>query len=99
MRESGTFRSAASVIEAVRLAEAFASLHRGSLPILSDLHDAAITCLGYGESPLLPMRSQERMSERRLALAEGVSQTPIQDDLNRNLKTLKLEKYKTTVAS
>lgn len=32
-------------------------------------------------------------------LAEGVSQTPIQEDMNRQLKRLKLDKYKTAMAN
>ncbi|MDQ8733655.1 DUF5682 family protein [Paenibacillus sp. LHD-38] len=100
MRESGTFRSAASVIEAVRLAESLASLHGGRLPVLRDLHDAAITCLGYGElANVADAIVRTDVGTSIGFLPEGISQTPIQDDLNRNLKTLKLEKYKTTVAT
>ncbi|MGO4544717.1 DUF5682 family protein [Paenibacillus sp. 2TAB23] len=100
MRDSGTFRSAASVIEAVRLAESLASLHGGRLPALKDLHDAAITCLGYGElSNVADALARTDVGTAIGVLPEGISQTPIQDDLNRNLKMLKLEKYKTTVAT
>ncbi len=100
MRESGTFRSSASVIEAVRLAQALASLHGGRMPILSDLRDAAITCLGYGElSAVADALARTDIGTAIGSLPEGISQTPIQEDLNRNLKTLKLEKYKTTVAN
>ncbi|CAM4436470.1 hypothetical protein FHS16_001612 [Paenibacillus endophyticus] len=100
MRASGNFRSAASVIEAVRLAESLASLHGGRLPTLQDLHDAAITCLGYGElSNVADALARTDIGTAIGSLPEGVSQTPIQDDLNRNLKLLKLEKYKTTVAT
>lgn len=100
MRESGTFRSAASVIEAVRLAQALSSLHGGRMPILSDLRDAAITCLGYSElSVVADALARTDIGTAIGSLPEGISQTPVQDDLNRNLKKLKLEKYKTTVAT
>ncbi|MGO4697002.1 DUF5682 family protein [Paenibacillus sp. 2TAB26] len=100
MRQSGNFRSAASVIEAVRLAESLASLHGGRLPTLRDLQDAAITCLGYGElSIVADALARTNIGTAIGALPDGISQTPIQEDLNRNLKSLKLEKYKTTVAT
>ncbi|WP_141501241.1 DUF5682 family protein [Paenibacillus luteus] len=100
MRDSGTYRSAASVIEAVRLADALASMHGGQQPILKDLRDAAVTCLGDGElSVVADALVRTDIGTAIGALPEGVSQTPIQDDLNRNLKMLKLEKYKTTVAT
>jgi len=100
MRKSGHFRSAASVIEAVRLAESLASLHGGRWPTLRDLQDAAITCLGYGElSNVADALARTNIGTAIGSLPEGISQTPIQEDLNRNLKALKLEKYKTTVAT
>ncbi|MGG1636524.1 DUF5682 family protein [Paenibacillus sp. NRS-1760] len=100
MRQSGNFRSAASVIEAVRLAESLASLHGGRLPTLRDLQDAAITCLGYGElSIVADALARTNIGTAIGALPDGISQTPIQEDLNRNLKSLKLDKYKTTVAT
>ncbi|MGZ9584364.1 DUF5682 family protein [Paenibacillus marinisediminis] len=100
LRESGTYRSTAEVIEAVRLAESLASLHGGSAPTLRDLRDAAQTLLGRGELAVVA----EALARADIGtaigeLAEGVSQTPIQDDLNRQFKRLKLEKYKTVVAN
>ncbi|MDQ0057939.1 hypothetical protein J2T14_000100 [Paenibacillus harenae] len=100
MRESGTYRSAASVIEGVRLAEALTSLRGGRLPVWRDLRDAAIVCLGHGElSVVSEALVKTDIGTSIGALPEGVSQTPIQDDLNRNLKLLKLDKYKSAVAA
>jgi len=48
LRASGTFRSTAEVIEAVRLAEAMADM-KNSLPTLRELQDAAVTLLGQGD--------------------------------------------------
>ncbi|AIQ12952.1 hypothetical protein PDUR_14300 [Paenibacillus durus] len=99
MREAGTHRSTAEVIEAVRLAEALASLHGGSLPALRDLRDAARTLLGHGElAPVAEALARLDIGTEIGELAEGVSQTPIQDDLARELKALKLEKYRSAVA-
>ncbi|MHA7966176.1 DUF5682 family protein [Paenibacillus sp. CAU 1782] len=99
LRETGTFRSTAEVIEAVRLAESLAALHGGSQPALIDLRDAAKTLLGRGElSVVAEALAFMDVGTGIGALAEGVSQTPVQDDLNRQLKELKLDKYRTAVA-
>lgn len=99
LRSSGTHRSTAEVIEAVRMAESLAALHDGGQPTLLDLHDAARTLLGRGDLGVVA----EALAGLDVgtgigSLAEGVSQTPVQDDLNRLLKQLKLEKYRTAVA-
>ncbi len=100
LRDSGTHRSTAEIIEAVRLAESLAALHGGSAPTLRDLRDAALTLLGRGElSVIAEALARTDIGTAIGELAEGISQTPIQDDLNRQLKRLKLEKYKTPVAN
>ncbi len=100
VRSGGTHRSTAEVIEAVRMAESLAALHGGSAPTLRDLRDAAQTLLGHGDlSVIAEALAKIDVGTEIGSLAEGVSQTPIQDDLNRWLKRLKLEKYKTTIAS
>ncbi|WP_322923903.1 DUF5682 family protein [Paenibacillus campi] len=100
LRQQGTYRSTAEVIEAVRMAKSLASLRGSIQPILADLQDAARTLLGQGDlsvvaEPLTRLNIGTAIGE----LAEGVSQTPIQEDLNRLLKQLKLTRYKTAVAS
>ncbi|WP_183602190.1 DUF5682 family protein [Paenibacillus phyllosphaerae] len=100
LREQGTYRSTASVIEGVRLAQTLASLRGSNQPILEDLRDAAVVTLGYGERSVVA----EAMVRTEIGtsigfLPEGISQTPIQDDLNRQLKRLKLTKYKSAVAT
>ncbi|WP_246066789.1 DUF5682 family protein [Paenibacillus koleovorans] len=100
LREQGSHRSTASVIEAVRLADALAALHDGSQPTWRDLRDAATVCLGNGELTVVAEAlARTDIGTAIGSLPEGVSQTPIQDDLNRELKRLKLEKYRTTVAT
>ncbi|MBE1446860.1 DUF5682 family protein [Paenibacillus sp. OAS669] len=100
LRAHGTYRSTASLIEAVRLAEALAALHDGNHPTWRDLQDAAVVCLGYGElSTISEALARTNVGTAIGQLPEGVSQTPVQDDLNRELKRLKLEKYRTTVAA
>lgn len=100
MREHGTYRSTASVIEGVRLAEALASMHNGRFPTWKDLRDAVVISLGNGElSAVAEALARTDIGTAIGSLPEGVSQTPIQDDLKRELKRLKLEKYKSVVAT
>ena len=88
------------MIEAVRLAESLAALHGGSAPTLRDLRDAAQTLLGHGDLAVIAdSLARVDVGTNIGRLADGVSQTPIQDDLNRLLKRYKLEKYRSTVAS
>ena len=47
-RKNGFSASSAEVIEAQRLAETLAVMRGGKTPALSDLRDAAVTCLGHG---------------------------------------------------
>ncbi|BFT70214.1 DUF5682 family protein [Paenibacillus sp. P36] len=100
LREQGTHRSTASLIEAVRLSEALAAMHEGSQPTWRDMRDAAMVCLGYGElSTISEALARTDIGTAIGRLPEGVSQTPIQDDLNRELNRLKLGKFKSAVAT
>lgn len=99
LRTQGHNASSASVIEAVRLANALTSMRGGSLPVLKDLHDVVVTCFGGGE--LMPVAEALNRIDIGTAigfLPEGVSQTPVQEDVNQELKRLKLTEYKSAVA-
>lgn len=99
LRENGTHRSSAEVIEGVRLANTLAALHSGSAPTNRDLRDAAVICLGHGElSVVAEAIANADIGTAIGSLPEGVSRTSIQDDFYRELKRLKLEKYKSVVA-
>lgn len=99
LRQKGHNASSASVIEAVRLANSLTSLHGGSLPVLKDLHDAVVTCIGGGElSPVAEAINMVDIGTAIGSLPEGVSQTPVQEDMNQELKRLKLTQYKSAVA-
>ena len=98
MRNKGTHRSTAEVIEAVRLSRTLSALHDGLAPTLNDLRDAAITLIGHGER----ITVAEALAEVDIGTAigelpKGVSQTSIQSDFEQEMARLKLEKYKTTV--
>jgi hypothetical protein len=99
LREKGTPRSAAEVIEGVRLANTLSALHSGSAPTLQDLRDAAVVCLGQGDlSVVAEAIARTEIGTEIGSLPEGVSRTSIQDDFYRELKRWKLEKYKSLVA-
>ncbi|NUQ62336.1 MAG: hypothetical protein HUU20_07600 [Pirellulales bacterium] len=98
LRDSGTHRSTAEVIDGVRLAETLSALKNGLAPTLADLRDAAITLLGQGElSTVKEALARVDVGTAIGELPKGVSQTSIQSDFDRELRRLKLEKYRTTV--
>lgn len=98
VREAGTHRSTAEVIEGVRLARTLSALKEGSAPTLRDLRDAAVTLLGHGErSSIQQALAHIDVGTAIGELPKGVSRTSIQEDFERLLVSLKLDKYKTTV--
>lgn len=99
LRALGNNASSASVIEAVRLANALTAMHNGSYPVLKDLHDAVITCFGGGELSVVAEAINKIDIGTAIGhLPEGVSQTPVQVDMAQELKRLKLTTYKSAVA-
>jgi hypothetical protein len=98
MREAGTHRSTAEVIDGVRLARTLSALKDGLAPTLADLRDAAVTLLGHGElSTIKEALARVDVGTSIGQLPKGVSQTSIQSDFDRELDRLKLEKYRTAV--
>ena len=99
LRLKGFNASSASVIEAVRLSQALASMRQGAMPVLQDLHDVVVTCLGEGELvSVAESINQVDIGTAIGSLPEGIFQTPIQEDMNQELQRLKLTSYKSTVA-
>jgi len=97
LREAGTHRSTAEVIEAVRLAKTLSALHDGSAPTLRDLQDAAVTLIGHGErAGIADALNAVNIGTAIGELPKGVSRTSIQEDFDRQMMRLKLEKYKKT---
>jgi hypothetical protein len=98
MRRAGTHRSTAEVIEGVRLANTLSALKGGLAPTLADLRDAAVTLIGHGDGGAV----REALARVEVGTAigrlpEGVSKTSIQDDFDRLIAELKLEKYRSAV--
>jgi hypothetical protein len=99
LRGAGTHRSTAEVIEGVRLARTLAALHDGAAPTLADLQDAAVTLVGHGEKSTVAEALQHVNVGTAIGeLPKGVVRTSIQEDFDRLMARLKLEKYKKTVA-
>jgi len=98
-REKGNPVSSASVIESVRLAMSLAQLRGGTIASLRDLRDAAMTCIGEGSvSNIILGTADTEIGTKIGALPDGVSRTSIQEDFYRQLKDLKLEKYRDITA-
>ncbi|HYV39286.1 MAG TPA: DUF5682 family protein, partial [Gemmataceae bacterium] len=98
LREAGTHRSTAEVIDGVRLAETLSALKDGLAPTLADLRDAAVALLGQGElATVKESLAHVDVGTAIGQLPKGVSQTSIQADFERELGRLKLEKYRSAV--
>lgn len=98
-RKNGTPVSSAEVIEAVRLSYELARMRGGQIPALRDLRDAAVTCLGSGNMASISLAVADTEIGTGIgSLPDGVSRTSIQEDFYRQLKELKLEKYRDITA-
>ncbi|MBR1852549.1 MAG: hypothetical protein IJ794_05280 [Lachnospiraceae bacterium] len=94
-RIHGNMASSAQVIEALRLAKELAAMHGGAFPALSDLRAAAVTCLGEGSFAQISLAVADTEIGTKIGkMPEGTVCTSVQDDFNRALKELKLEKYR-----
>lgn len=98
-REHGNPVSTAQVIEAVTLAQSLAALRGSEIPVLRDLRDSAVTCLGQGSFASISRAVADTEIGTLIGtLPEGVSRTSIQEDFYRQLRELKLEKYRDMTA-
>lgn len=98
-RKAGNLVSSAEVIEAVRLAQTLATMRGSTYPCLADLRDASVTTMGHGNFSELSIAAADVEIGKTIGLLpEGVSRTSIQDDFYRQLKTLRLDKFRTVEA-
>jgi len=94
-RKAGNLVSSAEVIEAARLAEALRQLRGGAYPCLQDLRDAAVTAMGHGSfSELAVAFADTEIGTEIGFLPEGVSRTSVQEDFYRQLRQLRLERFR-----
>ncbi len=98
-RQNGYYASTAEVMEAKRLADALAKMRGAKEPCLSDLRDAAVTCIGHGSFGEISLACADTEIGTKIgSLPEGTVKTAVQEDFLRQLKELKLEKYKSGTA-
>ncbi len=95
-RKAGNLTSSAEVIEAARLADALARMRGSKYPALADLRDASVAAMGHGSFAELALAAADTEIGTKIGyLPEGVSRTSVQQDFYRQLKELRLEKYRT----
>ena len=91
LREAEMDCSSAHLIECVRLAETLAAVRDRPGPGLAELLEAASTVLTTGEEAPLRLIRRELIIGRRLGqVASGAPTVPLQRDLERRCKTLRL---------
>ena len=98
-RKNGYASSSAEVIEGLRLAQTLSQMRSGTLPSLTDLRDAAVTCLGHGGFGEISLACADvEIGTKIGSLPEGAVSTSVQEDFLRQLKSLKLERFRTATA-
>src|SRR5499427_4871176 len=92
LRSHGRATSTASVIEAARLAESLASLRDLAMPGLEEMREASLATLCHGESvPLRLIEAELVIGGAVGEIPDDVPQMPLQADLTRWQKKLKLK--------
>ncbi|GCE12284.1 DUF5682 family protein [Tengunoibacter tsumagoiensis] len=92
LRKQDLDASSASVIEAVRLAEALAALRDLTRPGLSDLHEAIETILCHGNTePMQLIREKLEIGEKLGKVPSEAPMVPLQRDLEIQQRKLKLK--------
>lgn len=97
-RKHGFLSSSAEIIEALRLSNVLAEMRGGKFANLSDLRDSAITCLGHGSFGEISLAVADTEIGTKIgSLPDGTVCTSVQDDFMRQLKKLKLDRFRSAV--
>ncbi len=92
MREEGLGADTASVIEAARLSESLAALRGMAIPGLPEMRDATLSTLCHGEMTSLALIEEKLIIGETIGVvAESVPQMPLQADLTKWQKKLRLK--------
>jgi hypothetical protein len=92
LRKQDLDASSASVIEAVRLSETLAALRNRPLPGLPELNEATQTVLCFGDPlPMQLIQAQLIVGEQLGKVPEETPMVPLQQDLQRQQKRLRLK--------
>ncbi len=98
LRQQDLDASSASVIEAVRLSETLAALRNRPLPGLPELNEATQTVLCFGDPlPMQLIQDQLIVGERLGNVPEETPMVPLQQDLQRQQKRLRLKPEATEI--
>ena len=94
-RKAGNLVSSAEVIEALRLSEALCAMRGSRFPCRNDLRDGAVAAMGHGSfAELASAAAATEIGTQVGFIPEGVSRTSVQEDFSRQLRQLRLEKYR-----
>lgn len=94
-RENGFSASSAEVIESVRLAETLCVMRGGNMPSMADLRDSAVTCMGHGSFGEISLACADvEIGTKIGTLPDGTVCTSVQEDFIRQLKDLKLDRFR-----
>jgi len=92
LRQEGLAASTASAIEAVRLAEALAAIRNIPVPGLQEMNDAILSAICHGnDAPMRLIARRLVVGEAVGEVGEGLPQTPLQADLTRQQRALRLK--------
>lgn len=92
LRDEGQIVAAASVIEAARLSTSLAALRDLSVPGLSEMQDASLAAICFGEAAPMKLVEQRLIIGSAVGEVAGdVPQIPLQADLQRWQKRLRLK--------
>lgn len=95
-RRAGNLVSSAEVIEAARLAQVLSAMRGSARPALADLRDASVAAMGHGSFSELALAAADTEIGKTIgALPEGVGRTSVQEDFYRQLRELRLERFRT----
>lgn len=94
-RDNGFSASSAEVIESVRLAETLCAMRGGNMPSMADLRDSAVTCMGHGSFGEISLACADvEIGTKIGSLPDGTVCTSVQEDFVRQLKGLKLDRFR-----
>lgn len=92
LRAAGIDVSSAHIIEAVRLADALATMRERRLAGLNELNEAIRSIMLFGDDSLMQLVQQQCIiSERIGQIPESTPMTPLQQDLQQQQKTLRFK--------
>ncbi len=99
LRKEDIDASSASVIEAVRLAETLAAMRESPLPGLAEVNEAVQTVLCFGDAmPMQLIHQQLIINDRLGQVPSDTPQVPLQQDLQKLIKKLRLKQEPTEKA-